>query len=172
VVAGAAVERLAVGLDRLAQLAHLAVGVAEGRVQVGELAARGGVEPVRRHRRQQPGPELPRALVLAALLVHRDQGEGRLGVGGVDLQGALQVGGGAFEIPIALPQDADHVVEVGVARVAARELLEGPERARRLPLREALAQGQVGLAILARHPLAMHEAAPRALSARRAGAPG
>ena len=67
--AGAAVERLPVGLDRLAQVPDLAVGVAERGVEVRELAARRRVGRARDRGLLEPRAELARALVLAALLV-------------------------------------------------------------------------------------------------------
>jgi hypothetical protein len=68
---GTAVERLVVGLHRLAQLAGLPVGVSDARLQIGELAAGGGIEHAggRRGDAARALGDLARALEVALSLV-------------------------------------------------------------------------------------------------------
>ena len=114
---GAAVERLAVGLDRLAQLAGLAIGVAERGLEVGELAARRGVERAGRERAADATRSRSRASARTRpALVDARERHHRLGVARVQPQRLAQALRGRVEVVALLVQDADHVVDVGEAR--------------------------------------------------------
>ena len=86
--ARAAVERLAVGLDGLAQVTHFAVGVSESGLEVRELAAGGRVEHVicRARHGSRTLRDLAGTLEITLALVDVGEGEQGLRVGGIDPQ--------------------------------------------------------------------------------------
>jgi hypothetical protein len=127
---GTAIERLAIGLDRVGQRAGLAIGIGEVGLEVGELAARGRVERARRGQRELRDAlrERARARVLPEPLVDAREREHRLGIAGIEAQRLAQALGGAGQIVGLLAQRPDHVVHVGEF---APRLEEARERAQR-----------------------------------------
>ena len=110
--------------DRLARETGVRVGLAHLGVHVGDFAAREGVEPqeVAAGRPLDPRVDLPRGLVLAAVVVRHGQVERGLGVARVDRERALEVVLGLGEVAARVADDAEHVVHVGEAVVLVEDL--------------------------------------------------
>ena len=144
-------------LDRLAQLARLAIRVAERGVQVRELARGGRIERTALDcERAEPARERSRPLPLATLLEHAGEGERTLRVARVDRERALEARHRLVERTAALVHQADEVVEIRVAGMRGQHLRErrqrhlvlapleaAPGRANRIALEGAHAGGAV-----------------------------
>src|SRR5271157_40462 len=150
----ATIERLAVGLDRVPELAHLSVGVAKRGLKVRELAPRGRIdEPLaRRKASRRRGRHLfgqgTGAFELAPLLIHRYQRESRLGVAGVDADGPLETLRGALEVAAALMEQTHHVVDVGEALARLEQPGQVSEGALEVATFEACAAELILLALV------------------------
>jgi hypothetical protein len=142
----AAVEGLAVRLDRLPQVASLPVGVAQGGLKVRQLAPGGGIHGPGPARRPRPGllGDLPGALPVSLAFVEAGQREPRLGVVRVDPQRAAEAARRRGQLVLALEDHPHHVVYVGEALARPEQLVELGERGLLVSPLEAPASELVG----------------------------
>jgi hypothetical protein len=172
VEAGAAIQGLAIGLDGLAELPGLAVGISQHCVQVRQLAAGGGVQVarIRASRGTQLRRELPAALEETAPFVDTHQGGDRLGIARVDFESALEAVAGGLQVSLSLVDESHHVVNVREPGTALEQEGEGLQGTPVVTGLEALTTEEIRFPVFSGHPTLVLHGSP--LGRRWIAAPG